>query len=208
MEDCPPVNLQQKSEKLGRQVYMRFLHAAAFAVVLTLASVPVVSAQEPEQDKEKPKQQDEEKKKQPSEKEKSKSDDKAKAATKNEKDKAKPETDRRDPARRQDDRTRQDDRSATHEQQSSRSDANRGGSQSHRIPEERFRASFGTEHHFHVGRHDNRRFAYGGYSFEYVEAWPADWSDDDDVYIVLIGDDYYLVDVRHPEVRLHLILVD
>ncbi len=49
---------------------MKFLHAAAFAVVLTLASVPVVSAQEPEQDKEKPKQKDEEKKKQPSEKEK------------------------------------------------------------------------------------------------------------------------------------------
>jgi hypothetical protein len=59
-----------------------------------------------------------------------------------------------------------------------------------------------------VAHHDSRRFEYGGYSFEYVDAWPADWSDDDDVYIVLIGDDYYLVDVRHPEVRLRLIFVD
>jgi hypothetical protein len=189
---------------------MKFLHAAAFAVVLTLASVPVVSAQEPEQDKEKPKQKDEEKKKQPSEKEKpqAKPDEKAKPDTRNEKDKAKPEADRRDQAQPQDERARQDDRSAaTHEQhQSDRKDANRGGG--HRIPDERFRASFGTEHHFHVRRRDDRRFEYGGYAFEYMDAWPADWSDDDDVYIVLIGDDYYLVDARHPEVRLRLILVD
>ncbi len=57
-------------------------------------------------------------------------------------------------------------------------------------------------------RRDDRRFEYGGYAFEYMDAWPADWSDDDDVYIVLIGDDYYLVDARRPEVRLLLILVD
>jgi len=34
------------------------------------------------------------------------------------------------------------------------------------------------------------------------------WSDQDDVYIVLIGDGYYLVNIRHPEIRLRLILVD
>src|SRR5216684_709974 len=49
---------------------MKFLHAAAFAVVLTFTNVPVLCAQEPDQDKEKPKQQDEEKKKQPANKEK------------------------------------------------------------------------------------------------------------------------------------------
>jgi hypothetical protein len=185
---------------------MKFLHAAAFAVVLTLASVPVLSAQEPDQEKEKPKKQDEEKKKQPSEKEKPqpKPDDKTKPYTRNDRDKAKPENDRRDQAQRQDDRARQDDRSATHEQQSGRNDENRGGG--HRIPDERFRATFGSEHHFHATRRDDRRFEYGGYAFEYVDAWPADWSDDDDVYIVLVGDDYYLVNARHPEVRLRLIL--
>ena len=55
-----------------RQVSMKFLYAAAFAVVLTFMSVPVLCAQEPDQDKEKPKQQDEEKKKQPANKEKEK----------------------------------------------------------------------------------------------------------------------------------------
>jgi len=173
---------------------MKFLHAAAFAVVLTLASVPVLSAQEPDQDKEKPKQQDEEKKKQPANKEKPqpKPDDRANP---------KPQPDNDKPAR---ETARQDDRSATHEQQ--RNDAKRGGG--HRIPDERFRASFGTEHHFHVARRDDRHFAYGGYAFEYVDAWPADWSDDDDVYIVLVGDDYYLVNVRHSGIRLRLMLVD
>jgi hypothetical protein len=180
---------------------MKFLHAAAFAVVLSLASVPVLCAQEPDQDREKPKQQDEEKKKQPSDNEKHKPDDRANAKSQPDKDKPARETERRDQPQRQDDRARQDDRSAKHEQQSNRGDG-------HRIPDERFRANFGTEHHFHVPRRDDRHFEYGGYAFEYADAWPADWSDDDDVYIVLIGDDYYLVNVRHPEVRLRLMLVD
>jgi hypothetical protein len=173
---------------------MKFLHAAAFAVVLSLASVPVLYAQEPDQDKEKPKQQDEEKKKQPSDKGKHKPDDRANPKSQPDKDKPARETERCDPPQRQDDRARHDDRSA-----------NRGGG--HRIPDERFRANFGTEHHFHVARRNDRHFEYSGYAFEYVDAWPADWSDDD-VYIVLIGDDYYLVNVRHSEVRLRLILVD
>src|SRR5882724_2517687 len=44
---------------------MKFLHAAAFAVILTVTGAPILSAQEPQQDKDKPKQQEEEKKKQP-----------------------------------------------------------------------------------------------------------------------------------------------
>ena len=179
---------------------MKFLHAAAFAAVLTLTSVPVLSAQEPDQDKEKPKQQDEEKKKQPANKEKPqpKPDDRANPKPQPDKDKPARETERRDQPQ------RQDDRSATHAQE--RNDTKRDGG--HRIPDERFRASFGTEHHFHVARRDDRHFAYGGYSFEYVDAWPAEWSDDDDVYIVLVGDDYYLVNIRHPGIRLRLVLVD
>jgi len=50
---APPVQLPTQ-----RQVSMKFLHAAAFAVALTFTSVPVLSAQELDQDKEKPKQQD------------------------------------------------------------------------------------------------------------------------------------------------------
>src|SRR3984957_16801906 len=167
---APPVRTPKQ-----RQVSMKFLYAAAFAAVLTLTSVPVLSAQEPEQDKEKPKQQDEEKKKQPANKEKPqpKPDDRANPKPQPDKDKPARETERRDQPERQEDRTRQDDRTATHAQE--RNDTKRDGG--HRIPDERFRASFGTEHHFHVARRDDRHFAYGGYSFVYVDAWPAEWSD-------------------------------
>jgi hypothetical protein len=196
---------------------MKFLHAAAFAVALTLTSVPALSAQQPDQDKEKPKQ-DEKEKKQPANKDKDKDKEKEKPQTKpddraNPKpqpDKEKPghESDRREqqPQRQDDrDRARQEDRSATHEQ-AERNEAHHGGG--HRIPEERFRASFGEEHHFRVARRSDRRFEYSGYSFEYVDAWPSDWSYDDDVYIVLIGDDYYLVDANHPGVRIRLIIAE
>lgn len=171
---------------------MKFLHAAAFAVALTLTSAPALRAQQPDQDKEK--QQGEEKKKQPADKEKEKpqpkADDRANPKQQPDKDKPGRETDRRDQQpQRQDEHARQD----------------KGA---HRIPDEKFHANFGEQHHFHVSKGGDRRIAYGGYSFEYVEAWPAEWSYDDDVYIVLIGDDYYLVDVRHPGVRLRLILVD
>ena len=76
------------------------------------------------------------------------------------------------------------------------------------IAQEKFQAHFGREHHFHA--HINRgdpHFAYGGYTFEYVEVWPAEWSYDDDFYIDYYDDDYYLCDVEHPEVRLVVIVV-
>jgi hypothetical protein len=78
-----------------------------------------------------------------------------------------------------------------------------------RIPPEKFRASFGREHHFRVARSggDNRRFQYSGYWFEVVEVWPAGWSFEDDCYIEENGDDYYLVDVVHPEIRVLVIVV-
>ena len=77
-----------------------------------------------------------------------------------------------------------------------------------KIPVEKFHASFGREHTFRVARRDDRRFQYGGYWFEVVEVWPAAWSFDDDCYIELAGDDYYLVDVVHPEFRVLVIVVE
>jgi outer membrane biosynthesis protein TonB len=77
-----------------------------------------------------------------------------------------------------------------------------------RIPPEKFRASFGPEHHFRVARSGgDRRFQYGGYWFEVVEVWPAGWSFDDDCYIEEDGGDYYVVDVVHPEIRVLVIVV-
>src|SRR5882724_7115027 len=92
---APPVRTPKQ-----RQVSMKFLQAAAFAAVLTLTSVPVLCAQEPDQDKEKPKQQDEEKKKQPANKEKErpqpKPDDRANPKPQPDKDKPARETPRQD----------------------------------------------------------------------------------------------------------------
>jgi outer membrane biosynthesis protein TonB len=81
-------------------------------------------------------------------------------------------------------------------------------SKGQRIPPEKFRASFGREHHFRVARRgEDRRFQYGGYWFEVVEVWPARWSFDDDCYIEEDGDDYYLVDIVHPEIRVLVVVV-
>ena len=91
------------------------------------------------------------------------------------------------------------------------------GQRGRRIPEDRFRTSFGREHTFHIQggggggrqRGEDRRFQYGGYWFEYAEAWPSDWDyDDDDYYIDYTGDDYYLYDSRHPGMRILVIIVE
>lgn len=86
-----------------------------------------------------------------------------------------------------------------------------GGEQSRgggRIPDDRYRAHFGREHHFHVGHpqivEGRPHFEYSGYSFMIVQAWPADWGYDDDVYIVDDDGVYYLCDLAHPGVQLEL----
>jgi hypothetical protein len=95
-------------------------------------------------------------------------------------------------------------------------DAGRNGQESargggKRIPEEKFKASFGREHSFHVGHPqvvDGRpRFQYGGYSFFILQEWPRDWGYDDDVYVIDVDGVYYLVDAVHPGIQLSLDLV-
>jgi hypothetical protein len=81
-----------------------------------------------------------------------------------------------------------------------------------RIPEDKFRAHFGREHHFHVERarvvnQSQPVVMYEGYSFEMVDPWPADWSYDDDCYIDYVDNDYYLFDVAHPGIRIAVIVL-
>ena len=83
---------------------------------------------------------------------------------------------------------------------------NRGNAR--RIPQEKYRASFGREHHFHVERRDDRRFNYGGYRFIYSDPWPGDWDYGDDVYVEEIDDEYYLFNPRHPGVRILVIVAE
>jgi outer membrane biosynthesis protein TonB len=90
---------------------------------------------------------------------------------------------------------------------SSRQTPQRAQGKGQKIPQEKFRANFGREHRFRLARRDDRRFQYGGYWFEVVEVWPAGWSFDDECYIEEDGDDYYLVDILHPEIRVFVIVV-
>jgi hypothetical protein len=81
------------------------------------------------------------------------------------------------------------------------------------IPGEKFRASFGHQHTFHVQRTQIVNISqpvvvYGGYSFELVEAWPVDWGFDDEVYIDYVDDGYYLFDPFHPGIRIAVFVVE
>jgi hypothetical protein len=80
-----------------------------------------------------------------------------------------------------------------------------------RIPEERFRASYGRQHVFHVNRvtvvEGTPRFVFGGYTFVLVEPWPAVWSYSDDCYIDYVDDEYFLFDLAHPGVRIAITVV-
>ena len=75
-----------------------------------------------------------------------------------------------------------------------------------RIDDAHFRSHFGHDHHFaikHVTVVGGRpHFAYGGYNFEIVEAWPHGWSYNDDCYIDFVDGGYYLFNNRHPGVRI------
>jgi hypothetical protein len=73
--------------------------------------------------------------------------------------------------------------------QHSRNDGDRGGGEHGRISDEHYRASFGSAHNFHVDRgdYDHRRFSYGGYSFGFIDPWPASWYYTDNVYVVYEG---------------------
>jgi hypothetical protein len=77
-----------------------------------------------------------------------------------------------------------------------------------RIPDERFRASFGRGHTFHVSRTDfegrSRRFQYGGFWFAMVNPWPAEWLYTDSVYVDYMNGEYFLCDPIHPGVYLSI----
>jgi hypothetical protein len=87
--------------------------------------------------------------------------------------------------------------------------ANGGGRGGH-IPDDKFRANFGRGHSFKaqtVFVSGQRQFAYGGYNFQLVDAWPAGWAYTDDCYIDFIDGEYFLIDLLHPGMRIAIIVV-
>ena len=95
---------------------------------------------------------------------------------------------------------KQEDRNA--QQQHAQPAQNRGG----RIPDDRYKANFGTDHRFRVSQADysNHRFQYGGYSFGFVGGWPSNWLYTQDVYVVDINGVYYLCNAAYPGVNVEL----
>lgn len=84
-----------------------------------------------------------------------------------------------------------------------------------RIPDAKFRSSFGQQHRFVVNRVVTERtvvagqtqFVYSGYTFVFMDPWPAGWAYTDDCYIDYINDEYVLVDVLHPGVYITLTVI-
>lgn len=88
----------------------------------------------------------------------------------------------------------------------------RGGYHGFRIPEDRFRASFGEDHSFRISNFSFRTvsgspaFLCQGFWVVLVdpipEFWGEDWYDTDDVYISWLDDGYYLFDRRYPSIAI------
>ena len=88
----------------------------------------------------------------------------------------------------------------------------RGGYNGYRVPEDRFRLYFGSNHFFRisglpmvfVGGYP--RFQYDGYWVTFMDPWPEDWAptwyETDDVYLDYTGDGYYLYDRMHPGIGI------
>lgn len=79
----------------------------------------------------------------------------------------------------------------------------RGGRE---IPGDRFHASFGSEHPFHIGHPvmigGQASFSFGGFWFGIVDPWPAAWLYTDPVYVDLVDGGYVLVNELHPGVEV------
>src|SRR6202047_1697568 len=75
-----------------------------------------------------------------------------------------------------------------------------------RIPDDRFRASFGQEHVFVISEpvivEGFSRFQYGGFSFGFIQPWPDGWYYTDDVYVDYIDGEYFLFNPYYPGPRV------
>jgi hypothetical protein len=80
-----------------------------------------------------------------------------------------------------------------------------------RIPDDRFRASFGSGHNFHMGNPvlvgGYSRFQYSGFWFGFVEPWPVGWYYTDDVYIDYVDGGYYMYNPYYPGARFSISVV-
>jgi len=96
-------------------------------------------------------------------------------------------------------------------------DADKDGKngKSARAPDAQFKAKMGHQHSFTVNRvvtqttivPNQTQFVYGGYTFVFLDPWPAAWLFTDDCYIDYVDDQYFLFNPLHPEIRVSLLVV-
>jgi hypothetical protein len=107
--------------------------------------------------------------------------------------------------------TRDEARPMEHQAQQGREEQSHPAGKSARIPDEKFRASFGRQHTFVVSRpvivEGQPRFQYSGYWFNIVDPWPSEWLYTDQVYVDYIDGEYFLFDLLHPGMRVAVIVV-
>jgi hypothetical protein len=83
------------------------------------------------------------------------------------------------------------------------------------IPDPQFRANFGRQHRFMVNRvittttivPNQTQFLFAGYTFVFLDPWPADWLFTDECYIDYVEDEYFLFNPLHPGIRVALFVV-
>jgi hypothetical protein len=114
-------------------------------------------------------------------------------------------------AQQQDNNSKPEEKNAKQQQQEAKpgEQAQRaGGNSNGRIPDDRYKANFGSEHTFRVtqGDYGNHSFQYGGYSFGFVGVWPSNWLYTQNVYVVDIDGVYYLCNPMYPGVNIALIV--
>jgi hypothetical protein len=209
---------------------LRFLSLGILATLIASSAVLYAQDEKPQEDKpkqEEPKQQDEPRPaaKQDEARPAAKQDE-ARPAAKQDEMKA-PQQDEAKPARPEQQEQKQDDKQPREEarpaqqeparQEPARQEAARPDDHARpegnggRIPDDRFRAQFGREHHFAMPRPEvvsgRPQFQYGGYTFVLVDAWPPAWAYSDDCYVDYVDGEYFLFDLRHPGARLALTVV-
>ena len=88
----------------------------------------------------------------------------------------------------------------------------RGGYNGYRIPQDRYRGYFGSQHFFRIYGlpfmvfNGYPRFQYEGYWITLLDPWPNSWSNDwydnDDVYIAYGDDGYYMYSRQYPGIGI------
>ena len=180
---------------------LRFLNVAILSVLVGGAAL--VYAQDDKQSDDKPARQEDPKPEPKQDEAKPPKQDEAKP-TKQDK-----ETEKQDEKRAQEqsrDQAVSDKDKQEHPDMKGNNNARPAGKGGH-IPDDKFRAHFGQSHHFSargVIVAGQPQFQYGGYTFEFVDAWPAGWAYTDDCYIDYIDGEYFLFDLLHPGVRIEL----